>query len=62
MPSSAGVAPASAGRGKGITALNLRAARAVETRLEAAVFPQHAGWIEGHGTSTKVGDVVEGTA
>jgi len=56
-----GVAGASDGRGKGITAPNpvgqkLAVERAWAT---AGLSPADVGMIEGHGTSTKVGDVVE---
>lgn len=56
-----GVGASSDGRGKGITAPNtLGQQRAVERAWKAAgVSPASAGLIEGHGTSTKVGDVVE---
>jgi acyl transferase domain-containing protein/NAD(P)-dependent dehydrogenase (short-subunit alcohol dehydrogenase family) len=56
-----GVAGSSDGRGKGITAPNpvgqrLAVARAWE---RAGVSPETAGLIEGHGTSTRVGDIAE---
>jgi acyl transferase domain-containing protein len=49
------------GRGKGITAPNpLGQQRAVERAWKAAgISPASVGLIEGHGTSTKVGDVAE---
>jgi malonyl CoA-acyl carrier protein transacylase len=55
------VGASSDGRGKGITAPNpMGQQRAVERAWKAAgVSPASAGLIEGHGTSTKVGDVVE---
>jgi len=56
-----GVAGASDGRGKGITAPNPRGQRlAIERAWRAAgISPAAVGMIEGHGTSTRVGDVVE---
>ncbi len=56
-----GVAGASDGRGKGITAPNpVGQVLAVERAWQAAgLDPASATYIEGHGTSTKVGDVVE---
>jgi acyl transferase domain-containing protein len=56
-----GVAGSSDGKGKGITAPNpvgqrLAIARAWEN---AGLSPKTAGLVEGHGTSTRVGDVVE---
>jgi len=55
------VGASSDGRGKGITAPNpLGQQRAVDRAWQAAgISPASAGLIEGHGTSTKVGDVVE---
>ena len=56
-----GVGGASDGRGKGITAPNpdgqLRAMKAAYR--DAGVRPQTLGLLEAHGTSTRVGDVVE---
>ena len=55
------VGSSSDGKGKGITAPNpLGQVRAIERAWKmAGVSPASAGLIEGHGTSTKVGDVVE---
>ncbi|NPV74744.1 MAG: SDR family oxidoreductase [Anaerolineae bacterium] len=55
------VAGSSDGKGKGITAPNpLGQQRAIERAWQAAgVSPASAGLIEGHGTSTRVGDVTE---
>ena len=55
------VAGSSDGKGKGITAPNpLGQQRAIERAWQAAgVSPASAGLIEGHGTSTRVGDVAE---
>jgi acyl transferase domain-containing protein len=56
-----GVGGASDGRGKGITAPNPAGQRlAVERAWEhAGLSPATVGLLEGHGTSTKVGDVTE---
>ena len=56
-----GIGSSSDGKGKGITAPNpLRTTRAIERAWKnAGVTPASAGLIEGHGTSTRVGDVVE---
>ncbi len=56
-----GVGGASDGRGKGITAPNPVGQKlAIERAWEnAGLTPDRASYIEGHGTSTKVGDVVE---
>jgi malonyl CoA-acyl carrier protein transacylase len=56
-----GVGSSSDGRGKGITAPNpLGQQRAIERAWQnAGVPPASAGMIEGHGTSTQVGDVAE---
>ncbi len=56
-----GVAGASDGRGKGITAPNPKGQRFAVERAwaRAGLDPATAGYIEGHGTSTRVGDVVE---
>ena len=56
-----GVGGASDGRGKGITAPNpVGPQRAMERAWRnAGVSPDTATYIEGHGTSTRVGDVVE---
>jgi malonyl CoA-acyl carrier protein transacylase len=56
-----GVGSSSDGKGKGITAPNPAGQlRAVERAWKnAGVSPASVGMIEGHGTSTKVGDVVE---
>ncbi|MGH0036322.1 MAG: SDR family NAD(P)-dependent oxidoreductase [Myxococcota bacterium] len=56
-----GVAGSSDGKGKGITAPNPAGQRlAVERAWRAAgLAPETATLIEGHGTSTRVGDVVE---
>ena len=56
-----GMGSSSDGKGKGITAPNpdgqkLAVKRAFQT---AEVLPKHVGLVEAHGTSTKVGDVVE---
>ena len=55
------VGSSSDGKGKGITAPNpLGQQRAIERAWKmAGVSPASAGLIEGHGTSTRVGDVVE---
>jgi malonyl CoA-acyl carrier protein transacylase len=56
-----GIGASSDGRGKGITAPNpLGQLRAIERAWKSAgVDPASAGLIEAHGTSTRVGDVVE---
>lgn len=56
-----GIGSSSDGKGKGITAPNpLGQQRAIERAWKnASVTPASAGLIEGHGTSTRVGDVVE---
>ena len=56
-----GIGSSSDGKGKGITAPNpLGQQRAIERAWKnAGVTPASAGLIEGHGTSTRVGDVVE---
>ncbi|MRS03341.1 polyketide synthase, partial [bacterium] len=56
-----GIGGSSDGKGKGITAPNpLGQQRAIERALtNAGVSPESVGLIEGHGTSTKVGDVAE---
>lgn len=56
-----GIGSSSDGKGKGITAPNpLGQQRAIERAWKnAGVSPASAGLIEGHGTSTRVGDVVE---
>ncbi|MFA9564392.1 MAG: polyketide synthase [Acidimicrobiales bacterium] len=56
-----GVGGASDGRGKGITAPNPVGQKlAIERGWQnAGLTPDRASYIEGHGTSTKVGDVVE---
>ncbi|HMD89207.1 MAG TPA: polyketide synthase, partial [Anaerolineaceae bacterium] len=56
-----GVGGSSDGKGKGITAPNpLGQQRAIERAWQdAGLSPATAGYFEGHGTSTKVGDVAE---
>ncbi len=56
-----GIGGSSDGKGKGITAPNpLGQQRAIERAwLDAGIQPETVGLIEGHGTSTKVGDVTE---
>jgi acyl transferase domain-containing protein len=56
-----GIGGSSDGKGKGITAPNpLRQQRAIERAWKnAGVNPASVGLIEAHGTSTRVGDVVE---
>ncbi len=56
-----GVGSSSDGKGKGITAPNPPGQQLAIRRAwkNAGVNPASAGLIEGHGTSTKVGDVVE---
>ncbi len=56
-----GIGSSSDGKGKGITAPNpIGQVRAIERAWQnAGVSPFSVGLIEGHGTSTKVGDVVE---
>ncbi len=59
-----GIGSASDGRGKGITAPNPVGQRlAVERAWRAAgMSPSECSMVEGHGTSTRVGDVVEVTS
>ncbi len=56
-----GIGGSSDGKGKGITAPNpLGQQRAIERAWhDAGITPGSAGLIEGHGTSTRVGDVTE---
>ncbi len=56
-----GIGSSSDGKGKGITAPNPAGQqRAIERALkDAGITPAEIGLLEGHGTSTKVGDVVE---
>jgi acyl transferase domain-containing protein len=56
-----GIAGSSDGRGKGITAPNPVGQRLAVERAwrNAGITPNRATMIEGHGTSTRVGDVVE---
>ena len=56
-----GIGSSSDGKGKGITAPNpIGQQRAIERAWKnAGVTPASAGLVEGHGTSTRVGDVVE---
>ena len=56
-----GIGGSSDGRGKGITAPNPAGQRLAIERAwrDAGVSPASAGVFEGHGTSTRVGDVVE---
>ena len=56
-----GIGSSSDGKGKGITAPNpIGQQRAIERAWKnAGVSPASAGLIEGHGTSTRVGDVAE---
>ncbi|MEM5775243.1 MAG: beta-ketoacyl synthase N-terminal-like domain-containing protein, partial [Anaerolineaceae bacterium] len=56
-----GIGASSDGKGKGITAPNpLGQQRAIQRAwIDAGVDASQAGLIEGHGTSTKVGDVAE---
>jgi malonyl CoA-acyl carrier protein transacylase len=56
-----GIGSSSDGKGKGITAPNpLGQQRAIERAwCDAGINPESVGLIEGHGTSTKVGDVTE---
>jgi len=56
-----GIGSSSDGKGKGITAPNpIGQQRAIERAWkDAGIHPGSVGLIEGHGTSTKVGDVVE---
>ena len=56
-----GIGGSSDGKGKGITAPNpLGQQRAIERAWrDAGINPTSVGLIEGHGTSTKVGDVAE---
>ena len=56
-----GVGGSSDGKGKGITAPNpLGQQRAIERAWrDAGINPAQVGLIEGHGTSTKVGDITE---
>ena len=56
-----GIGGSSDGKGKGITAPNpLGQQRAIERAwLDAGINPESVGLVEGHGTSTKVGDLAE---
>ncbi len=56
-----GVGSASDGKGKGITAPNPIGQRFAVQRAwqNAGISPANCGLVEGHGTSTRVGDVVE---
>lgn len=56
-----GIGSSSDGKGKGITAPNPAGQqKAIERALkDAGISPVEIGLLEGHGTSTKVGDVVE---
>ncbi|MCX6054184.1 MAG: SDR family NAD(P)-dependent oxidoreductase [Chloroflexi bacterium] len=56
-----GIGASADGKGKGITAPNpLGQRRAIERAMnDAGISPDEIGLIEGHGTSTKVGDVAE---
>ena len=56
-----GIGGSSDGKGKGITAPNPLGQRLAITRAwqDAGVNPELVGLVEGHGTSTKVGDVTE---
>ena len=56
-----GIGGSADGKGKGITAPNpLGQQRAIERAMnDAGISPDEIGLIEGHGTSTKVGDVAE---
>ncbi|MGE5047186.1 MAG: polyketide synthase, partial [Deltaproteobacteria bacterium] len=56
-----GVGASSDGKGKGLTAPNPAGQKlAIERAWKAAgLHPESCGMVEGHGTSTKVGDVVE---
>ncbi len=56
-----GIGGSSDGKGKGITAPNpLGQQRAIERALDdAGIRPEDVGLVEGHGTSTRVGDVAE---
>ncbi|HEX6557902.1 MAG TPA: type I polyketide synthase, partial [Longimicrobiales bacterium] len=59
-----GIGASSDGRGKGITAPNPVGQRLAVQRAwqHAGIRPQAGDLVEGHGTSTKVGDVVEVTS
>jgi acyl transferase domain-containing protein len=59
-----GIGGSSDGKGKGITAPNPNGQQFALKRAwqDAQVDPQQVGLIEGHGTSTKVGDVAEVTS
>lgn len=59
-----GIGGSSDGKGKGITAPNPIGQQLAITRAwqDAQVDPQQVGLVEGHGTSTKVGDVAEVTS
>lgn len=59
-----GIGGSSDGKGKGITAPNPNGQQFALKRAwkDALVDPQQVGLIEGHGTSTKVGDVAEVTS
>jgi malonyl CoA-acyl carrier protein transacylase len=56
-----GMGGASDGKGKGITAPNpIGQQKAIQRGWKmAGLSPAHASYIEGHGTSTRVGDVIE---
>lgn len=56
-----GIGGSADGKGKGITAPNpLGQQRAIEQAMKnAGISPDDVGLVEGHGTSTKVGDVAE---
>ncbi|MEN6572626.1 MAG: SDR family NAD(P)-dependent oxidoreductase [Anaerolineaceae bacterium] len=56
-----GIGGSSDGKGKGITAPNPAGQQLAISRAwqDAQVAPQQVGLVEGHGTSTKVGDVAE---
>ncbi|HPS47987.1 MAG TPA: SDR family NAD(P)-dependent oxidoreductase [Flexilinea sp.] len=56
-----GIGSSSDGKGKGITAPNPVGQKLAIERAwqDAGIFPESAGLVEGHGTSTKVGDVAE---
>jgi acyl transferase domain-containing protein len=59
-----GIAGSSDGRGKGITAPNPIGQKLAVERAwaKSGLSPEACGLVEGHGTSTRVGDVVELTA
>ena len=56
-----GIGSSSDGKGKGITAPNPIGQKLAIERAwqDAGIFPESVGLVEGHGTSTKVGDVAE---